>query len=86
MKELMMGFAAVNLLFTPAAFAAEKGRKDDPVHLRKDVADHQAMADAHFKAARCLDTGKPEKECHAQLARDCKGLAPGKYCGMRHRR
>jgi len=43
------------------------------------------MAEAHLNAARCLESGKPEKDCHDQLARDCKGLGIGKYCGMKHR-
>ena len=70
-------------LFAATATAAEK--KDDPGHVKKDVADHRAMAEAHSNAARCLESGKPEKDCHAQLAKDCKGLAIGKYCGMKHR-
>lgn len=53
--------------------------------ISKDIADHRAMADAHLNAAKCFEGGKPEKECHAQLAKDCKGLAIGKYCGMKHR-
>ena len=71
------------LALAPITFAAEK--KDDPAPVKKDVADHRAMAEAHTNAARCLESGKPEKECHAQLAKDCKGLAIGKYCGMKHR-
>lgn len=67
------------------AVAADKGKKDDPAHVRKDVADHLAMAEAHLNAAKCLESGKPEKDCHAQLAKDCKGLAIGKYCGMKHK-
>lgn len=66
-----------------AALAAQK--KDDAEHVRKDVGDHRAMADAHLNAAKCLQAGTAEKECQAQLAKDCKGLGIGKYCGMRHR-
>ena len=79
----------VAALFTAAflspVLAAEKGAKDDPAHVKKDVADHRAMAEAHSNAAKCLESGKPEKDCQAQLAKDCKGLAIGKYCGMKHR-
>lgn len=85
MKELMIAVMAAGLLAAPAAFAAEKGKKDDPAHMKRDVGDHRAMAEAHLNAARCLESGKPEKECHAQLAKDCKGLGIGKYCGMQHR-
>ena len=63
--------------------AAEK--KDDPAHVRKDAADHRAMADAHLNAAKCLEGGTPEKVCLAQLAKDCKGLGIGTYCGMKHK-
>ena len=66
-----------------AAPAAQK--KDDPAHVKKDVADHRAMADAHLNAAKCLEAGTPEKDCHAQIAKDCKGLGIGKYCGMKHK-
>jgi len=53
--------------------------------LMEDVMDHRTMADAHRKAAECLEAGKPEKDCHAQLAKDCKGVGIGKTCGMKHR-
>lgn len=85
MKDLIVAALSVNLLLGPVAFAAEKGKKGESAHIKKDVADHRAMADAHLNAAKCLEAGKPEKECQAQLAKDCKGLGIGKYCGMKHR-
>jgi hypothetical protein len=85
MKGLIVAILSASLLLSPAAFAAEKGKKDDPTHVKKDIADHRAMADAHLNAAKCLESGRPEKECQAQLAKDCKGLAIGRYCGMKHR-
>ena len=42
------------------------------------------MAAAHEAAARCLASGKSEEECQKELQIACKGLAIGKYCGMRH--
>jgi hypothetical protein len=87
-KSLIAALVAGAMLLVPLPVSAQekgKGRKDDPAHVRKDIADHRAMAEAHLNAARCLEAGKPEKECHAQLARDCKGLGIGKYCGMKHR-
>ena len=42
------------------------------------------MAAAHEAAAKCLESGKAEKACLEKLAKDCKGLGIGKYCGMRH--
>jgi hypothetical protein len=76
---------AAALALGGAAVAAEKGRKHDGEHARQAAIDHRLMAEAHLAAAQCLEAGKPEKDCHAQLAKDCKGLGIGKYCGMRHR-
>ena len=81
--RILVAALVAGVFLSGQAIAAEK--KDDPAHVKKDVADHRAMAEAHTNAARCLESGKPEKECHAQLAKDCKGLAIGKYCGMKHR-
>lgn len=74
---------ATALALAGAAGAADKKRDAD--HVKKDIADHRAMAEAHLNAAKCLESGTAEKECHAQLAKDCKGLGIGKYCGMKHR-
>lgn len=52
---------------------------------KEDIAAHRAIAAAHEKAAKCLEAGKTEKACHAHLATECKGIALGKYCGMRHK-
>lgn len=52
---------------------------------KEDVARHRALAAVHEAAAKCLESGRPEKECLAQLAKDCKGLGIGKYCGMKHK-
>lgn len=75
----------MSVLMWPA-IAAESGKKKShgAEEIRKDIADHRAMAEAHLNAAKCLESGKSEKECQAQLAKDCKGLAIGKYCGMKH--
>jgi hypothetical protein len=68
------------------AFAADKkAGKSDAAHVQSAAADHRAMADAHLNAAKCLESGSPEKACHEQLGKDCKGLGIGKYCGMKHR-
>jgi hypothetical protein len=87
MKNLVyVGLVAGLLAGSGASIAAEKAaKKDDPAHVREDIANHRAMAEAHLNAAKCLEAGKTEKQCHAQLARDCKGLGIGKYCGMKHR-
>ena len=74
----------IALVLAPAALAQKKDDRD-AAHDKEDVAAHRTIAAAHEAAAKCLESGKPEKECQAQLARDCKNLAIGKYCGMRHR-
>jgi len=51
---------------------------------REDIRRHRAMAAAHEAAAKCLEAGKPEKDCLEKLRQDCKGLGIGKYCGLRH--
>lgn len=67
----------------PAA-AADKPKTHGAAEVKKDIDNHRAMADAHLNAAKCFESGKSEKVCHEQLAKDCKGLAIGKYCGMKH--
>jgi hypothetical protein len=75
-------WAAV-VLATFAAAAMAQAPKIDP-HVKKDIERHRAMASAHEAAARCLESGKPEAQCQKDLLAACKGLAIGKYCGMRH--
>lgn len=70
-------FAAISL----SAFADES----DAEHRKAIIEQHRAIASAHQQAAQCLESGKAEKECHAEMAKSCKGLAIGKLCGMRHR-
>ena len=65
-----------------AAPAAAQGHGDK--ERREDIKRHRAMAAAHEAAARCLESGKSEKECLERLRQDCKGLGIGKYCGLRH--
>jgi hypothetical protein len=67
--------------FTLAAVA--QAPKVDP-HVKKDIERHRAMASAHEGAARCLESGKSEAQCQKELLAACKGLAIGKYCGMKH--
>jgi opacity protein-like surface antigen len=82
MAAMMIMAAALAM---PAAAADTRQNKAHGANeIKKDIANHRAMADAHLNAAKCLESGKSEKECLAQLAKDCKGLAIGKYCGMKH--
>jgi hypothetical protein len=51
---------------------------------KEDVQRHRVMAAAHEGAAKCLESGKKEDVCLKELQAACKGLAIGKYCGMKH--
>lgn len=83
------GIAAGLALLLAAMPAPAQNKKAEKPHtsaeIQKDVQDHLAMADAHSAAAKCLQEGKGEKVCHAQLAKDCKGLGIGTLCGMKHK-
>lgn len=74
---------ACSMFSLPAASAEKKGHTT--VEIRKDITDHRAMAEAHLNAAQCLESGRSEKVCQEQLAKDCKGLGIGKFCGMKHK-
>ena len=51
---------------------------------KEDIARHRAMPAAHEGAAKCLEAGKKEDICEQELRTACKGLAIGKFCGMKH--
>jgi hypothetical protein len=73
----LTGLASVALF--SVAFAAPL----DPA-AKEDIARHRAMAVAHENAAKCLESGKSDAVCEAQLLIECKGLGIGKFCGMKH--
>jgi hypothetical protein len=52
--------------------------------IEEDIKRHLAMAQAHQAAAQCLKDGRDYKVCQQELQTACKGLAVGRYCGMRH--
>ena len=83
-SRLARGLLLVALAAAPAwvAVAAASGKVSD--HARRDIERHRAMALAHEGAARCLEAGRPYEQCQRELQAACKGLAIGKYCGMRH--
>lgn len=66
-------------LLAASAFAAESDKET-----KEDIARHRAMAAAHEAAAQCRASGKAEEVCLKELQAACKGLAIGKYCGMKH--
>jgi hypothetical protein len=83
-----MGLAMVAVALAFSAQAQDTRKKEKPhgtAEVKEDIANHRAMAEAHLAAAKCLEAGKPVKECHGPLAKDCKGLGIGRYCGMKHR-
>lgn len=51
---------------------------------KEDIAKHRAIAAAHEAVAKCLESGKKEEVCNQELQAACKGLAIGKFCGMKH--
>ena len=79
MKKYLVTIAVA--LVTTVSYAADiHGDKE----LKEDIAKHRAMAAAHEAAAKCLETGKKEDVCMKELQTACKGLAIGKFCGMKH--
>jgi hypothetical protein len=73
---------------TTKAPAKPATSKVDPAleaaHTKEDVRRHRIIAAAHDAAAKCQESGKDEEICDAELAKACKGIAYGKYCGMKH--
>jgi hypothetical protein len=72
---------------TPNAKAPARSKVDPALeaeHTKEDVRRHRIIAAAHEAAAKCQESGKDEDVCNAELAKACKGIAYGKYCGMKH--
>ena len=84
MKKLLAGLLAVGMAF-PGALSAQSSAPHTDKERKEDIVRHRAMAAAHEAAAKCLESGRTEKECLERLRQDCKGLGIGKYCGMRHK-
>ena len=78
MKKPLLTLLATTLVGLPAW--AQHSQKQ----IEEDIRRHRAMAVAHEAAAKCLEAGRGEKVCMQELQAACKGLALGKYCGMRH--
>jgi hypothetical protein len=66
-----------------ATFSIAQQKHNDK-ETKEDIQRHRAMAAAHEAAAKCLEAGKKEDVCTKELQTACKGLAIGKYCGMKH--
>jgi hypothetical protein len=80
MKKLLLAPALLALTATFCIAAEVKLDADT----RTDISRHRAMASAHEAAAKCLESGKKDEVCEKELLEACKGLAIGKFCGMKH--
>lgn len=80
MKKMLPALTAIAL---SAMFSIANAQHSDK-ETKEDVQRHRAMAAAHEAAAKCLESGKKEDVCMKELQASCKGLAVGKYCGMKH--
>jgi hypothetical protein len=80
LPRLVAALTAVLLGATLSVAHAQESDKEK----KEDIQRHRAMASAHEAAAKCLESGKNEDVCSKQLQAACKGLAIGKYCGMKH--
>jgi hypothetical protein len=80
MKTWFLGLAALALGAQVAA------AMPPPVNQETldDIAKHEKIATAHTQAANCLRAGKPDAVCEGALLQACKGVAIGKFCGMKH--
>lgn len=78
MKKILLALLGSALVAT-FAIAAETEKET-----KEDIAKHRTMAAAHEAAAKCREAGKGEEVCNKELAKACKGIAIGKFCGMRH--
>lgn len=80
MKKVFLALVLLAQAATISIAAEKHGDKEK----KEDIARHRAMATAHEGAARCLESGKKEDVCNKELQVACKGLAIGKFCGMKH--
>ena len=74
---------AIVLYAVAATFSVAIAAPLDQV-TQEDIARHRVIAQAHENAAKCLEAGKADAVCEKQLQVECKGLAIGKFCGMKH--
>jgi hypothetical protein len=71
-------------LLIGAAVSLATAQQHSEKETKEDIQRHRAMAAVHEAAAKCLESGKKPDACLKEMQAACKGLAVGKYCGMRH--
>jgi hypothetical protein len=76
-------FYGLGILALSAVLSVAHAQHSDK-EIKEDIQRHRAMAAAHEAAAKCLESGQKPDACTKQLQAACKGLAVGKYCGMKH--
>ena len=84
MKTMKINRLSALALFCFAAvgFCAHAQHSDKET--KEDIRRHRTLAAAHENAAKCRESGKKEEVCNKELQAACKGIAIGKYCGMKH--
>lgn len=80
MKKILVALVVIG--FTATFCIAAEAQVDKAA--KDDITRHRAMAAAHEAAAKCLEAGKKDEVCEKELQASCKGLAIGKFCGMKH--
>jgi hypothetical protein len=80
MKKWYVAFATLALTVTVNAADAQKLNQET----LDDIVKHEKIAAAHTEAAKCLRAGKSDAVCEGALLAACKGVAIGKFCGMKH--
>lgn len=84
MKSRSLTPSLVALALVLGNFALPAHAQHSDKETKEDIQRHRAMAAAHEGAAKCLESGKKEDVCMKELLAACKGLAIGKFCGMKH--
>jgi hypothetical protein len=79
----LLSLSATAALVMGATFSVAHAQESEK-EKKEDIQRHRAMAVAHESAAKCLEAGKKEDQCVKELQAACKGLAVGKYCGLKH--
>jgi hypothetical protein len=78
MRKMLLALVFIAQAAT-VSIAAENDKET-----KVDIARHRTIAAAHEAAAKCREAGKGEEVCNKELQTACKGLAIGKFCGMKH--